>query len=160
MNNQAITIKKKSAGKNILLTALLAGTLDALGAIIVYNVNPERMFKHIASGAIGKEIAFSGGMEIVLLGIAIHYFIASSWTTLFFVGYRKSKIQSIPWPLAGILYGAVIWVCMNLVVLPHLSTIPMPDFTFAGVAKGMSILIVMIGLPVSFMANRFYKITG
>jgi hypothetical protein len=46
---------------------------------------------------------------------------------------------------------------MNLIILPLLSTIPLRDFTPEAVAKGMAILVVMIGLPLSFIANRFYR---
>jgi len=158
MSNQTITLRKKSIRKTIFFTALLVGTLDALGAITVYQVNPGRIFRHIASGAVGSDVAFSGGIEIIVLGIAIHYFIASSWTILFFTLYQKLKAQTIPWPVTGITYGAVIWICMNLVILPTLSTLPMPGFTLVAVLKGMAILVVMIGLPLSYVANRFFKV--
>ncbi len=43
----------------VLWTSLLAGTLDAIGAIInylvVYGKNPVRIFYYIASGVFGKE---------------------------------------------------------------------------------------------------------
>jgi hypothetical protein len=157
MNNHAVTIKKRSRAKVIFFAGLLAGTLDLTTAMIVYNVKPAGMFTHIASGAVGRETAANGETGILLLGILIHYFIAFSWTILFFMVYEKMRIQKIHWTVAGLLYGAVIWTVMNLLVLPFLSAIPAREFQLAGVLTGMTILMTMIGLPVSLMANRYFR---
>ena len=71
----------------VIITGLVAGTLDGLAAIINFIMQggkkPEVIFKYIASGVIGKD-ALTGGNGIILLGVLLHYLIAFSWTILFF----------------------------------------------------------------------------
>ncbi|MEO6219460.1 MAG: hypothetical protein ABIO81_03460 [Ginsengibacter sp.] len=60
-------------------TGLLAGTLDAIAAMINYTINggklPSRIFQYIASGAVGTQ-AFKGGKGMIILGTIFHYIIA------------------------------------------------------------------------------------
>ena len=65
-----------SAGpwRTIILTGLLAGTLDAIAAIVVSQASPAAVFKFIASGAFGAGKAFSGGDIMIVWGVLFHYF--------------------------------------------------------------------------------------
>jgi hypothetical protein len=156
MNNISIRANKnKSLIKPIIIAGLTAGTLDAIGAIVVYNANPFRMFQHIASGAIGHEQAFSGEWATALLGAGIHFFIAFCWTIIFFLIFPSIQKFRINRFILGILYGAVVWVIMNMIVLP-LSQIAGGPLALKQVLIGMSILMVMIGIPISLFAHRYY----
>jgi hypothetical protein len=145
--------------RTIILTGLLAGTLDAIAAIVVSQASPAAVFKFIASGAFGAGKAFSGGDIMIVWGILFHYFIALSWTALFFFMYpalpliRKNKY------ITGLLYGIFVWIMMNRVVIP-LSEIPQKPFNFKGALTGMSILMVAIGLPISILTHRYYVRKG
>ena len=149
----------ESAWRAILLTGLIAGTLDALGPILINKANPKLMFQFIASGAFGSERAFAGGTPMVVWGVLFHYFIAYSWTTLFFLLYpaipflRKNKY------ITAVLYGVFVWIVMNRVVIP-LSKIQQGPFNIKGALTGAAILIVAIGLPVSILARRYYSRKG
>ena len=135
----------------ILYTGLLAGTLDALAAILQHFVkggsNPQMIFKFIASGVFGKS-AFSGRLEMVLFGVLFHYIIATIWTALFFMIYPKIKIRT-SWLVAGLVYGIIVWCGMNLVVLP-LSNTPPLNREWMQSLVGMLILIVAIGWPIAW----------
>ena len=78
---------KKSPFRTILATGLLAGTLDAIAAIIIHTINggklPSRIFQYIAGGAVGTQ-AFTGSTGMVILGIILHYTIAFAFTLFFF----------------------------------------------------------------------------
>jgi len=50
-----------------------------------------------------------------------------------------------------------VWLIMNRIVVP-LSRIPGGPFNLKNALIGLSIIIVAIGLPLSFMAYRYYKI--
>jgi hypothetical protein len=150
-----------SAGpwRTIILTGLLAGTLDAIAAIVVSQASPAAVFKFIASGAFGAGKAFSGGDVMIFWGVIFHYFIAFSWTALFFFMY-----PALPWMrknkyITGLLYGIFVWIMMNRVVIP-LSEIPQRPFNLKGALTGMSILMIAIGLPISILTHRYYLRRG
>jgi hypothetical protein len=143
------------AFKTIALTGLLAGTLDAMGPVLVNGASPAGMFKYIASGAFGAEKAFAGGNEMVLWGILFHYFIAFSWTTFYFFLYPALKFLQRNKYGSGVLYGIFVWVMMNRIVVP-LSKVPQGAFTIKGELIAASILIVAIGLPIAILTHRYY----
>jgi hypothetical protein len=149
------SVKKSGTTKAILITGLIAGSLDLTAAIIVYHVNPASMLRGIASGAFGKE-AFTAGGWIVLMGLFFHYFIATSWTTLYFLVYPKIKLLQKNKYASGVCYGVVVWLVMNRIVLP-LTYIKGPaTFQIERALIGMSILVFMIGLPIAILTHRHY----
>ncbi len=150
---------KPSKIKTILFAWFIAGTLDMVGALLVYvvilkKVSAEKIVRGIARG-IFKNDAMSGGSEMIFYGVAFHYLIALLFTIFFFLifpyipFFRKQKI------LGGLLYGLFVWAVMNLIVLRIVFPNPAP-ITFKGAWIGASILMVMIGLPLSYFANRYY----
>src|ERR1700677_4336760 len=138
--------------KRLLITVLIAGTLDILSAYTSIFIQTghisRRMFQYIAGGALGLQNTKNGGLPVILLGIFFHYFIAFCFTLFFFYLYRKNRIFGLNKFVAALLYGFFIWAVMNLVVLP-LSALPSGTITIGGALLGSSILAVMIGLPVS-----------
>lgn len=143
----------------ILVIGLLAGTLDAIGAIVVYQANPIAMFKFIASGAFGAGRAFSAGSSMVFWGILFHYVIAYSWTIVFFFLYPAFSFMRKNKYITGLFYGIVVWIIMNQVVIP-LSEISQKPFNIRGALIGASILMVAIGLPISLLTHRYYARKG
>jgi hypothetical protein len=57
--------------------------------------------------------------------------------------------------LTGILYGLFIWLVMNRIVLP-LSNTPTIPFKLYKAVKAATILIVMIGIPLSFIMQKYF----
>ena len=141
--------------RNILLTALLVGTLDLTAAIIQFKLtggdNPLQILRFIASGVFGSA-AFGGGLSMVVWGLLLHYFIATGWTAAYFVIYPLLSRSSYPL-LPGMVYGVVIWLCMNLVVVPLSHTPPLPPDLLQNVT-GILILILFVGLPISIIFHR------
>lgn len=144
----------------ISLTALLAGTLDILAAIVStyirFGLGPGRVFKFIASGVFGDS-AFSGGTSMIFSGIIFHYFIASFWALLFFILYPKLRINTKHKIINGLLYGIIIWLVMNLIVVP-LSNTPEINFSVPDVLLGVIYLILFVGLPISLMYHKYYEV--
>jgi len=144
--------------KTILTTGLIAGTLDITAASIqtlIYGRDPVRMYKFIASGVFGAE-ALAGGAFFAVCGFIFHYCIATGWVAFFFWLYPRVKFLSANRIVAGFVYGGFVWFMMNRVVLPLSNTPPIP-FKVMPSLIGLSILIVAIGLPTSFLAARFFK---
>lgn len=138
---------------------LLAGTLDITAAIVnylfSYKGNLLILFQFIASGLLGRK-AFAGGTGTAILGLVFHYFIALTWTIVFFFLYPKVRIASRSRIITGFVYGIFVWIIMNLVVLP-LSGVPHLPFHPVRTALGILYIMFCIGLPVSFIIGRYYS---
>lgn len=151
------TDKKSNLLKTILFSGLLVGTFDITAAtiqVLLYGRDPINMYKFIASGVFGQA-SLTGGSSYAVLGFVFHYCIAYTWTTFFFLMYPKLKFLSKNKIITGIGYGLFVWLIMNRIVLP-LSNTPSFPFRLTSALIGASILIIAIGLPLSFIAKRFY----
>jgi hypothetical protein len=160
MNQQPILTAQRQPGlgKTILLAGLLAGTLDITSAFIyVYCLGrePIRVLYYVASGVLGKA-ATPGTTQIAIFGLALHYFIAFSFTILFFLIYPKLKIMAWNKYITAIVYGLFVWAVMNEVVVP-LSNVTRGPFNLKGAAINAGILIIAIGLPLSLIAHAYYS---
>lgn len=143
----------------VVSAGLIAGSVDLLLAFVKawwsWSLSPERVLRFVASGLIGDR-AFQGPTSIALLGLAIHFLIAFFWTIIFFLVYPRLRLL-IPWKfLQGLFYGTFIWVMMNLVVLP-LTQAPTGELHWAAAIKEMGVLIVAIGLPLAYIAGKYYR---
>lgn len=155
-----MTSKTQTPGliKQIMLTWLLCGTLDIISALVI---NPGAtlvgVFRYIAGGFFGKEAVAAGGTEMIIYGASFHYFIALVFTFIFFklyptlIGIVRNKI------VLAFLIGILIWMIMNLLVVPYLSHIVTRPIKLVGMLKNMAALIVAFGFPISFIAGRYYR---
>jgi uncharacterized membrane protein YagU involved in acid resistance len=142
----------------ILYTGLIAGILDGLAAVIVYVVttggNPLNVFLFIASSVFGRN-AFTGGLPVALIGVLFHFVIATLFTAFYFFIYPKMKMLGEQKIAAGLLYGIFVWLIMNILVLPQ-TLVPQFPFDFLQALRGVVILMLLIGLPISLLAHRHY----
>jgi len=152
----------KSFWKTVLLTGLLVGALDITAAYINQFIKTgkfaDKMFQYIAGGALGLENSMQGGFRVGLLGFFFHYFIACSFTLLFFIAYPKLKFRLFNKYLVGFLYGIFIGAFMTFVVLP-LTKLPYNTFIFQKAIIGWLILAVVVGIPIAISASRYYNIS-
>lgn len=144
----------------ILLTGLVAGTLDGLAAIANYLIlggkKPEIIFKYIASGVFGKK-AYSSGPIMIVWGVLFHFLIAYGLTVFYFWLYPRVQWLRQQPVVAGLLYGVFAWIMTTRVIIPYLSKINQKPFVFTwDTAISIAILMVFIGLPVSLMTKKHY----
>lgn len=146
----------------VLCTSLLAGTLDAIGAIInylvVYGKNPVRIFYYIASGIFGKEV-YTGGSIMAILGLVFHYLIAFLFTSFFFLLASRIIWVQKHVVLSGIFYGILIWLAMNCIVLPF-SNVMRGPFEAVQVIVGILILVLAVGIPISIRSSAYFHKAG
>jgi uncharacterized membrane protein YagU involved in acid resistance len=107
------------------------GTTDLLFACTFAALNsgasPVRVFQAVARGVLGNA-SFEGGAGSAALGVALHYVIAISMSLIYYAVSRRFTALARR-PIAyGIPYGLLLYLIMNLVVLP-LSRSGMPKFT-------------------------------
>ena len=145
--------------KTILLAGFTAGTLDILAAFINYMVkfgkSPVIVLNFIASGVFG-DAAFSGDAMMPVWGLIFHYIIAFIWTIFFYLVYQRVKFLGKNILLSGLLYGIVIWLIMNLILVPFSNTPKLP-IRFPQLLLGVLYLMICVGLPVSIITQAYYN---
>lgn len=143
----------------IIKAGLIVGTLDILSAFTYYFImsgksNVLIVLKYVASGFFGVR-ALTGGADMMLAGLLFHYFIAFTFTIVFFLIYPRIPALIKAPLLTGIVYGLIIWAIMNLIVVPQ-SNVNHRPFNLNNAIINALILIVMIGIPLSYMARAYF----
>jgi hypothetical protein len=138
---------------------LIAGTLDICAAFLTAwlraGIGPVRILQFIASGVLGPA-SFEGGAKTAILGLALHFLIATIWTIVFYLASRK-WLSLIERPVMfGLLYGIAVYTFMNFVVLP-LSLVERRPITAVGTTIGLLTIMSCIGLPIALIVRRFSR---
>ena len=142
---------KGNALMAILVGGLVAGTLDLTQAMILFGA---RIPLVIAAGLLGRR-AFQGGAAIYVLGVVLHYFIATSATAIYYGASRKLKFL-VEHPLVcGLFFGMAVELVMSLIVLPLSALHAKGPYSLHDLILGLLVHMVVVGLPVSFSVRRF-----
>jgi hypothetical protein len=140
----------------VLTGGVVAGTLDIVYACVFWaikrGVAPQRILQRVASGLLG-EASLTGGWATAALGLALHFFIAISMATVYYlVARRWATLWHRPVSY-GAAYGLLLYVIMNYVVVPLSAAGPGSQDP---VWVGMSIVVhaLLIGVPCAIFARR------
>jgi hypothetical protein len=121
-----------AARESVLPKFVFAGAtvafLDGMFAVVVYvwilhRTNAGRIFQSIAAGLLGKA-SYDGGAATITLGVVCHVAIAFTWTAIYYFASRRlpsiRKLASSNGGnlVTGLVFGAVIWLGMDFVVIP------------------------------------------
>jgi len=143
----------------IFWAGLIAGTLDLTGACVVAwlrtGATPVRIFQSVASGLLGPA-SFTGGVKTAVLGVVLHFIIATTWASAYYLASRRLSFLIDQTIIAGVIYGVLVWLFMNFVVLP-LSAVTKRPVPLSSRIIGMLIIVFCIGLPIAFIVRRFSK---
>jgi uncharacterized membrane protein YagU involved in acid resistance len=167
----------------ILLGGLAAGVGDIVYAFVVYGplsygISPERVLQSVAAGWIGRDAARAGGMETALLGLGTHFMLATIMAAIFVFASQAVAVLQRQTIIAGVVYGLILYVAMNYVVVPlsaaatgHFATAaeigPRLQESFSEVRGGggddypwllwgtVFTHTVLVGLPIALIAKRF-----
>jgi hypothetical protein len=143
-----------SPSRAILYGWLVVGTLDGLDAAIVSTLrgsNPERVFQYVASGLLGPS-SMQGGAATALFGVLIHFFIAFCVVLTYNLASRRLRMLAERPLLYGPIYGVLVWLFMNFVVIP-LSVIGVIRLSTFSIVNGLLIHIFGIGIPSALFAS-------
>jgi hypothetical protein len=139
----------------VIVSWLIAGTLDALAATFILGKgNWAGVFKFVASGLYGKD-AFTGGNAIAIQGLIMHYIIALSFTLVYFFSYPYLGFLHKNVVLSSIIYGVFVFVVMTFCVVP-LSKIGFRSFQPVPALINLIILMLCISLPITYIASKYY----
>jgi hypothetical protein len=147
----------------ILLAGAAVGVLDGLFAIVlrvfVYRSGTaEQVFQGIARGLIGPA-ALQGGHASALLGLVLHFTIATIWAAIFWVAVRRihSLRRMLQTPAgiiaAGALFGTIVWLVMRFGVIPAVGlggrTVQIRQFLVMLIGH-----MVVVGQPIAWIVGR------
>lgn len=165
-NSVAASHEREGASPNrprafdtIVFGGLSAGLLDLTFAFTLYwlilGARPLRIFQSVAAGVLGRQTATEGGVPTFLLGIVLHFVVATCIATVFYLATLVLPFLIRHAVVSGLLYGVAAYFGMKYIVLP-LSAIGQ-----RGTIPRLPILIteilghaLLVGLPIALLARR------
>ena len=144
-------LRNKSGIQAIAVGGLVAGTVDLLQACILFGWDIPLA---IAGGLLGKK-AFSGGAGTYVLGVGLHYFIATSAAAIYYAASRRLTYLRDSWIVCGLFFGAAVEEVMRLVVLPLSALHAHGPYELKDLLMGLGVHMVVVGLPIAYSVKRF-----
>jgi hypothetical protein len=138
---------------------LACGVLDITQACIAWGLRgrgPGWVFQSVASGLLGPK-SFQGGVSTALLGAALHFFIAFSAASVYYLASRKLPFLTEHAIIWGLIYGEIVFLVMNYVVLPLSAIHRVPKLTPALIITGPIGHLFLVGLPIALAVRRYSR---
>jgi uncharacterized membrane protein YagU involved in acid resistance len=135
----------------ILLGGLVAGTIDIGAAALIYMRSPVVILHNIAAGALGKA-SFAGGMSTAMLGLVLQWAMSILIAAIFVFGTRFVPALSRAWLASGLVYGVIVFLVMNYVVVPLSAIHRVPHFTPLLFIENMAAML-LFGLIIAYCAR-------
>ena len=126
-------------------------------SVFAYHGTFSGLWQGVASTVLGPT-AINGGTKPIVVGIALHFAVAFTWSAIFVAAARMSPglRRTIATPggalAVAVAYGPVIWLVMSLVVIP-LATGRPPRFGFRWWVQIFA-HIPFVTIPLVFTARR------
>lgn len=140
-----------------ILVAILDGILASMIYVVVLQmITVPQLFQAIAHAVLGKA-AYEGGMTTAAVGLAMHFAVALTWSTVYWVAWRQwpalRRFRAHYGALAvAAVYGPLVWFIMDLVVMPFTQNKvnPPSDGMFWIMAVGH---VLSVGLPIAIVIH-------
>ena len=158
-SGEATSFGRPRAFDTILYGGLVVGILDMLFAFTFYGLilgaQPLRIFQSVAAGLLGRTAAYEGGIRSFLLGILLHFIVATCIATVYYLASRVLPMLISHPIVSGLMYGMIAYLGMNYLIIP-LSAIgrrsaPLHIPIFLTEIIGHAFLV---GLPLALLARR------
>jgi hypothetical protein len=148
--------------RKLIAGGIVVGSLDIIYAILFWSfrgVAPTRVFQSVAAGVLGKA-SFEGGINSALLGAALHYFIAFSIVIVYWLAAKGLPLLTRHAVVCGIVYGILVYVFMNYVVIPLSNAARPKTFNLLWVSCSVVVHMFLIGLPAALFARAAITSSG
>ena len=144
--------------KPIAIATAVAGTLDILFAMILtvfFGREIGGMLRYVASGPFPQATEMGAGGAI--LGLLVHFTLMAIMAAAYvwFASSRREHLIQMP-VRAGIAYGIITYVVMNLIVVPLRFDTPLPPSTRSIVTQ-LFAHIVLVGIPIALITARHLR---
>lgn len=140
----------------IAVGGLIVGALDLIYAIVVYSPHkPILIPQTIASGVLGMQ-SYDMGISSAVLGAIFHFVIAFCAATVYYLASRKLAFMVQKAVICGLIYGALVYFFMHVVVLP-LSAAPHRHAAFIYQASEFVEHWFCVGLPIALSVRHYSR---
>jgi len=141
------------------LGGLFIGLFDLIFAFTFYGlvlgVPLLRIFQTVAAGVLGRPTAYAGGVPTFLLGIVLHFVVATCIATVYYLATLVLPALIRHPVVSGLIYGMVAYFGMKYIVTP------LSALGARGTLPRLPILVtelighaLLVGLPVAVLAHR------
>lgn len=138
----------------ILVGGFVAGTIDIGAACLISLLSPVFILHVVASGLIGHDAAFNGGLQTAALGMLLQWAMSLVIAAVYVTASAFLPVLTRRWVTFGLLYGVGIYIVMNFVVVPLSALHAWPHLTVRSVGlNGLAMLL--FGLIVAYFAARY-----
>jgi len=162
MTDNHAFVARARAIDTIPLGGLLIGLFDLLFAFTFYGlilgVPLLRIFQTVAAGVLGRPRAYEGGVATFLLGILLHFVVATCIATVYYLATLVLPVLIRHPVVSGLLYGIAAYFGMKYIVTP------LSALAARGTLPRLPILVtelighaLLVGLPVALLAHRSAK---
>lgn len=143
-----------TTGRTIVAATAVAGTLDILAAIGLTLYFGKRgvgdMLRGVASGPLPDAPHWGAGGAA--LGLAVHFALMAIMAAVFVLAVRRRPHLNANPLLAGLTYGLITYVVMNLLVVPiRFGAWPPKPIS---IATQLFCHIVLVGIPIALIARH------
>ena len=137
---------QSSAVKAIFIGGVAAGVIDLLHACILFGWDIPLA---IAAGVLGKQ-AFQGGAATYVLGVLLHFVIACSAATIYYIASRRLTFMPAHPLVCGLFFGMAVELVMRLVILPLSALHARGPYKLQDLILGLLVHMVLVGLPIAY----------
>jgi len=139
--------------RRMLLAGLVAGTLDIGAACLINHVGPVIICRAIARGILGKP-SFNEGLASAAFGLVLQWLMSILIAACcFFAARRLPRPLKGRWIGTGLLFGVVIFLVMNYLIVPLSAVGHRPHFDAPSLIENL-IAMLVFGLIVSVFARE------
>ncbi len=145
-------------GAAIFYAGLLCGCMDISAAFITWypkGIMPVRILRGIAAGLLGPR-SLTGGWRTAVLGLGIHFLIAFTAATVFYIASRKLPFMVEQPFIYGPIYGVLVYTFMYWVVMPLSARHPAP-FSWTNTVIAIITHIICVGTPIALVESHFSR---
>jgi hypothetical protein len=150
----ATSSSRRSALLAIGVGGFVAGTIDLLQACILFGWDIPLA---IAGGLLGPQAADNGGAGTYILGIFLHFFIATSAAAIYYAASRTLVFLRENWLVCGLFFGMAVELTMRLIVLPLSALHARGPYKLHDLILGLVVHMLVVGLPIAYSVRRFAR---
>jgi uncharacterized membrane protein YagU involved in acid resistance len=140
------------------VAGLIAGSVDIGAAALINGASPFLVLRSIASGLFGLQ-AYAAGNWVVVVGLLLQLAMSVLIAGIFSLATLRQAWLLSRAVLAGVAYGAIVFVVMNIVVVPLSSFAPRPThITLTWLVANIAAMLVfglLVALIVRWSLHRW-----